>query len=794
MNDFNKAINTLEFNKITEMLAALAPTEGAKAMARRLVPSGDIAEITKQMRQTTDAKNMTASNGSPSFGGAVDITAAAERSAKGALLTTRELIDIADLLHIISRLVAYAGEKGATAGSLGEIFSRLVPNPRVESEIKRVIITEDMIADDASPKLFEIRRSIKAANSKIRDILQKYITNDAYSKVLQDNIVTLRNGRYVIPVKAEHKNEVKGLVHDTSSSGATIFVEPIAVVEQNNALKELEIAEAKEIERILYELSSEVAAISEMLIFNYLNMTELAFIFAKAELSWAMKGSPVQLIESGETKLIGARHPLLSKEKVVPIDIRLGGEFDSLIITGPNTGGKTVTLKTLGLLTLMAQAGLHIPCRDGSYVRVYESVHADIGDEQSIEQSLSTFSAHMTNIVSILKSANSESLVLFDELGAGTDPVEGAALAVAIIEKVRSLGASSAATTHYAEMKMYALETDGVCNAACEFDINTLAPTYRLIIGAPGKSNAFAISRRLGLSEEVIERAAKLVDGDNKRFDNVLEKLEAARQTAEENRKETERLKNEYRERLANAEKEAAEKLARAEKELNAAHEKATGLLESARATSDYVLAELDRAKRARDTAGYASELEEARANIRRSMKEGDDKVNPVIDKKDKNYVLPRPLKAGDEVIIMTVDRKGTLLSDPDAKGNVTVKTGLINTKTNIKNLKLCEDSETIAKKNAVKEGRRIDSVAKTFKSEIDLRGKNGEDAWAEVDRYIDNAVLVGMHSVRLVHGKGTGALKRFLWEALRTDKRIASYRIGAYGEGDGGVTVVELK
>ncbi len=798
MNDFTKALSTLEFYKITDMLADLAATEGAKSLARALTPSGDPAKVARLLQQTTDAKAMTASNGSPSFGGVVDVTAAAERAAKGAVLTTRELIDVADLLHVVSRLAAYAGEKGSTAGSLTELFSRLVPNGRVEGAIKRAILAEDAIADDASPKLSEIRRAIKNANNKVREILQKFISGDAYARILQDNIVTMRNGRYVIPVKAEHKGEIKGLVHDTSSSGATIFVEPMAVVEQNNALKELELAEAKEIERILRDLSAEVAGISEMLVYNYLNVTELAFVFAKAELSWALRGISPLVSGEGETKLTAARHPLLNRDRVVPVDIRLGGDFDSLIITGPNTGGKTVTLKTLGLLTLMAQAGLHIPCRDGSRVRVFESVYADIGDEQSIEQSLSTFSAHMTSIVSILQRAGRGSLVLFDELGAGTDPVEGAALAVAVIEKVRALGARCAATTHYAEMKVYALETEGVCNAACEFDLQTLAPTYRLIIGAPGKSNAFAISRRLGLPEEVLARAAELVDGENKSFDSLLGKLEESRQAIERERAKTEELRRAYEERLAGAEREAAEKKALAEQALAKAQEKAAALLESARATSDYVMAELDRARRAKETAGYAAELESARANIRRSMREADDRVNPVIDRKDKNYVLPRPLRAGDEVIIMTVDRRGTLLSDPDAKGNVTVKTGLINTKTNIKNLKLCEDSETRAVKAAARQGgkgnRPAESAAKTFKIEIDLRGMTGEEAWTAVDRYLDNAILVGMHSVRLIHGKGTGALKRYLWEALRVDGRVASFRIGAYGEGDGGVTVVELK
>jgi len=788
MMDFTKAITTLEFDKITERLASLAQTEGAKALARKLVPYGDIVTVSKKLRETTDAKAMTAANGSPSFGGIIDVTASADRAAKGAMLSTRELLDIADLLNVTSRLVAYAGDKGATAGSLSEIFSRLIPNTRVESAIKRAIISEDMIADDASPKLYEIRRSIKIANNKIREILQRFITGDGYSKVLQENIITQRNGRFVIPVKVEHKGEVKGLVHDTSSSGATVFIEPIAVVEQNNALKELEIAENKEIERILYELSEDVAAISEVLTYNYLNITELAFIFAKAELSWYYRATSPELTEDGEISLIAARHPLLNKDTCVPIDIRLGGEFDALIITGPNTGGKTVTMKTLGLLTLMAQAGLHIPCRDGSVVRVFESVHADIGDEQSIEQSLSTFSAHMKNIVHILKEADDKSLVLFDELGAGTDPVEGAALAVSIIERVRSYGAVTAATTHYSEMKVYALETEGVCNAACEFDIHTLAPTFRLIIGAPGKSNAFAISRRLGLDEGVITRAGELIDKGNKTFDHVLGKLETARQEIEEKNAALERIKKEYEEKLEKAEREAKRILADAERRAKATEARAQSMLDSARATSEYVLAELDRAKKA----GFHS-LDEAKQNVRRSIKETDDLVNPVVDTRDKEYVLPRPLRAGDEVIVMTLDRRGTLLGDPDAKGNVTVKTGLITTKTNIKNLKLCEDAEVTAK-TVAKTVAKSNSLAKDFKIEIDLRGMTGEEAWMAVDQYLDNAILVGMHSVRLIHGKGTGALKRYLWEALRIDRRVRSYRIGQYGEGDGGVTVVELK
>ena len=793
MNFTQKTLLTLEFDKICEMLADCAPTAGAQSLARRLTPSSDAIEVLRRQRRTTDARRLLETKGMPPFGTVIDVADACERAIKGAVLSMREILDVGRLLRSARQVGEYAKSNRTFETTLDEIFSRLLANRHLEDSISRSIISEDMIADEASRELAEIRRKIRESNNRIKETLQHYISG-SYSKILQDNIVTMRNGRYVIPVKAECKNEIKGLIHDTSSSGATIFVEPMAVVDANNELRMLHSKEEHEIERILYAFSSDISAASESLRLNYLNLTELAFLFTCAELSLRMGAVEPRISGDQTVELRRARHTLIDPKKVVPTNIRIGGEYDTLIITGPNTGGKTVTLKTLGLLTLMAQAGLHIPCRDGSSVRVFESVHADIGDEQSIEQSLSTFSAHMTNIVRILDRADDKSLVLFDELGAGTDPIEGAALAVAIIEKIRSYGAVSAATTHYAEMKVYALETEGVCNAACEFDINTLAPTYRLIIGAPGKSNAFAISQRLGLSEFVIKRAKALIDGDNKRFDNVLAKLEESRQAVECDRKEIEEIKREYAAKLANAEREAAEKLAKAESALKVAQDKATSLLESARATSDYVLAELDKAKRAKETAGYAQELESARANIRRSMKETDDLVNPVQDNKDKNYVLPRPLHKGDEVIIMTVDRRGTLLSDPDAKGNVNVKTGLITTKTNIKNLKLCEDSETVAKKNAAKTERRMQSVVQNFKTEIDLRGMNGEEGWTAVDRYLDNAILSGMHTVRLIHGKGTGALKRHLWEALRIDGRVASYRIGQWGEGDGGVTIVELK
>ena len=502
-----KTLRTLEFDKIREMLAEHAMTEGAGGLCRSLMPSDRIEEINARQRKTADAVRLIGVKGTPSFGEIKDISDACERALKGATLTPRELLDVADLLRVCRRLLDYIRANRLFETSLDEIFERLIPNKQLEDKITRAIISEEMIADEASPALADIRRKIRVINIKIRDMLQRYTQNNEYSKYLQENIVTMRNGRYVIPVKVECKGEIKGLVHDTSSSGATLFIEPVAVVEANNELRELESKEAHEIERILAEMSDDVAASSPALLLNYRNITELAFIFSCGELSFAMNASEPKINKERVIELHRARHPLIAKGKVVPVDITVGNGYDTVIVTGPNTGGKTVTLKTLGLLSLMAQAGLQIPADDGSSVCVFDRVLADIGDEQSIEHSLSTFSSHMVNIVSILDDLTDKTLVLFDELGAGTDPTEGAALAVAIIERVRAAGVICAATTHYAELKAYALNTEGVRNASCEFDVETLKPTYKLIIGTPGKSNAFAISEKLGLDESIVIRA-----------------------------------------------------------------------------------------------------------------------------------------------------------------------------------------------------------------------------------------------------------------------------------------------
>lgn len=803
--DFTKALKTLEYDKILGQLAACAMTEGARLRALAAQPTDSPQEIAKRLRQTGDAKKLSETSGTPSFGNAKDISDSVERAEKGAMLSPGELLDIADLLASTASLIHYAGNRDAEPGSLSELFSLLAANTPLEREIRRCILSADMISDDATPQLADIRRSIARTNARIRETLQRYISSESTNKYLQDNLVTIREGRYVIPVKVEHKNEVKGLVHDTSSSGATLFVEPMAVVEANNALRELEVAEKKEIEKILYQLSASAADFGTALQHNYQLITELAFIFARAELSWRMRATEPILSEDGPIDLRAARHPLLragesgNTKKVVPIDVRLGGDFDTLVITGPNTGGKTVTLKTLGLFTLMAQTGLHIPADDSSKLRIVSSVYADIGDEQSIEQSLSTFSAHMTHIVDILKKADDRSLVLFDELGAGTDPTEGAALAVSIIEEVRGRGALCAATTHYSEMKVYALETEGVCNAACEFDVTTLAPTYRLIIGAPGKSNAFAISSRLGLSDHIIERAGKLIDADSKRFENVIEKLEENRIETEKKLTEAEEYRIAYEKLLKETEEKLQRQLDAAERERDKATEQARRIVESARATSDYVLAELEKAKKAKESENFAKTLEETRAKVRQSMRETSDKINPVIERSTENYTPSRPMKKGDEVLIVSLNKTGIIADGPDKQGNFTVKAGILTTKTSAKNLMLTADITVKAASSTKKQRpaavkRESSSLVQNFKVECDIRGMNGEDGWFVVDRYLDTAKMAGVHTVRIIHGKGTGALRKRLWDFFKSDKRIASYRYGAYGEGDLGVTVIELK
>lgn len=795
---FDKAVRTLEFDKITAMLADCAPTEGARSLAYRLMPDNDRYMIERKQRQTTDAKALLISKGMPSFGSVTDITASVDRAEKGAAMTTVELLNVASLLCTARRLYDYFfgdRKEGDPGEGLAEIFGRLVTDHPLEVKITRTIISEDMIADEASSELAEIRRKIRVENNRIKDNLQKYVSG-VFGKYLQENIVTIRNGRYVVPVKAEYRNEIKGLVHDTSASGATLFIEPLAVVDSNNELKALERREEREIERILAELSSECAANGGAIIADYHNLTELAFIFAKGEFSCRTDSVEPILNDGKHILLRKARHPLIDKNKVVPVTVELGRDYDTMIITGPNTGGKTVSLKTLGLVLLMAQAGLHIPCAEGSEVCVLDSVLADIGDEQSIEQSLSTFSAHMVNIVDIMSRLTDRSLVLFDELGAGTDPTEGAALATAIIEKVRSCGALCAATTHYAEMKAFALETDGVTNASCEFDVETLRPTYRLIIGTPGKSNAFAISSKLGIDEKIIAAARDKLSNDNRRFESVIEELEKNRIEAERERDTAIKERREY-EAFRDAEEAKLRKKAEiAERELEKAQQKAAQILQSAKVTSDFVLAQLEDIKKKQESDRFAESLEEGRRSIRKSLRETENRVDPVIGGDNSDYVLPRPLKKGDTVFIVNLRQNGMLTDAPDKNGNVSVKAGLMNMKTNVKNLRLVEEAATVttADRKRIAASKYQAEINRSFSPSIDLRGQLGDDAWFMTDKYLDEAIMANVKTVTLIHGKGTGALRKALAGHLKSDSRVKSFRGGIYGEGDSGVTVVELK
>lgn len=796
MSYTEKTIKTLELDKILSMLAECAPTEGAKRKALALMPSDDEVIVLRRQRRTSDAKRLMGIKGMPSFGLVTDIGDTVERAEKGATLSQRELLACANVLRTARRLTDYLRGDKTFETVLDEIFDRLSGNRFLEDKITKAIISEDMIADEASHELADIRRKMRAANSKIRDVLQKYVTGGTYARYLQENIVTQRGGRFVIPVKAEYKNEVSGLVHDISASGATVFIEPLAVVDANNELRLLEGKEQREIERILAELSADVAASAYSLRLDYMNITELAFIFACAELSYRMDAVQPKINEPSRRviSLIKARHPLIDKKSCVPITVSLGDGFDTLVVTGPNTGGKTVALKTLGLFALMAQSGLHIPAAESSEICVFDDVLADIGDEQSIEMSLSTFSSSMSNIISILEKVNERSLVLFDELGAGTDPIEGAALAIAIIEDVRSSRALCAATTHYAELKVYALNTDGVSNAACEFDVETLRPTYKLIIGAPGKSNAFAISSRLGLSERIIDRAGELVSGENKSFEDVIEKLEAERLAMEREKEEQRRLRIEYERFKTSAEAKLKSELDGAKAEAERAEKRARDIVASAKASSEFIMAQMEKVKRERESENLGRTMIDAKRAIKAHLRETESLYEEKMPELDE-YTPPREYRRGDDVIIAGTGVRGIITDGPDKSGNVTIKSNNITTRTKTSKIRSAPTENTVTSSGKTESVStfRVERSG-SFKSELDIRGYTTDDGWFAVDKYIDEAIVSGMHTVRIIHGKGTGALRNALHSFLRTDPRVSSFRIGAYGEGDAGVTVAELK
>ena len=787
-----KSLAMLEYDKVIASLAELALTDGAREMALRLVPSNAEKTVIKKQRITADARRLVDVKGYPSFGSVKNISEILGRAKRGALLQPIDLLEIKDLLFVSRGLSDYIKTDKPFDTVLDETFLLLATNRHLEERISRTVVSEEFIADEASPELSDIRRKIRSANDKIKDSLQKFISG-GYGKLLQENIVTMRNDRYVVPVKIEHKNEIKGLVHDTSASGQTVFIEPVSVVEANNELKILKNKEEREIEKILYELSAMCAESADMLSNNYYLVTELAFAFTCASLAERMKANAVTHEYDKKFNLKRAVHPLLDQKSAVPINVNIGDNFDTLVITGPNTGGKTVTLKTIGLFALMYQSGLQIPAAPSSSMCVFEEILVDIGDEQSIEQSLSTFSAHMVNIVDILKQVSSRSLVLLDELGAGTDPIEGAALAVSLLEEIRSKGALSAATTHYAELKAYAIDTDGVTNASCEFDIETLRPTYKLIIGTPGKSNAFAISERLGLPKTIVEKANSYISGDSKRFENIIEKLEADRIAMERAKEDAERMRIEYEAFKAKAEAEIEKNRKESAKEKDRAQNQAKRMIQSARESSEFVLKEISDLKKKKAEEVKKEELEKAKQSIRAELRRNSGEYDPIEDLTDKDYVLPRALVKGDTVLVMSIGQTGTVLSPPDKNGMVRVQAGRFATRTEVNNLKLIEQPSAATKKNKEKTAYR-NAVVKSFSPELDIRGMYGDDACFMLDKYLDDAALAGIHTVRIIHGKGTGALKAAVWQYLRGDKRVVSFRLGVFGEGDGGVTVVEVK
>ena len=793
-----KTLTALEFNKIVDMLVDCAPTDGAKARAKALMPTDDYDLIIKRQTRTDDAKRLINAKGYPSFSAGERTVSASERAYKGAVLSPSELLEIASLLRSARMMLDYINTDKPFETELDAVFARLMPNRQLEDSITKAILSEDMIADEASPELADIRRRIRITNNKIKDTLQGYVGGQRL-KYLQDNIVTMRNGRYVVPVKAEYKNEMQGLVHDTSSSGATLFIEPMAVVDANNELKSLTAMEEHEIERILASLSADCGNSCSVISLNYHNITEIAFCFACAALAMQMRAERPKIVPEPYLELKKARHPLIPKDKVVPIDIVIGRENKSLIITGPNTGGKTVSLKTLGLFALMMQSGLQVPLSEGSVMGVFSEVLVDIGDEQSIEASLSTFSSHMVNVSGMLQSVGPRSLVLFDELGSGTDPIEGAALAIAILEYTAERGACTAATTHYAELKAYALETAGAQNASCEFDIETLRPTYRLIIGAPGKSNAFAISEKLGISPEIIARAGKLIERDNKRFEDVIERLDTNRIEMEKERKLAEQMRIEYETFKARAEAELKQKIAKSEAEIAKQTLKAQQILDSARASSEFIFRQLEDLRKQEDKDKRNEMMNSAREEMRKRMRESE-RLMSGIDIRDINldedYKLPRPLKVGDKVYVTTVSKEGVVTAIDDKKKIVSVTAGILKTKVPEDKIRLLEGNVRYtaeAQAPKVNEGKVKKTVVSSFRSEIDVRGMIGDDAWFVVDKYLDDAVLANIPTVRIIHGKGTGALRAALWKYFKTDKRVKAYRHGEYGEGDAGVTVVTL-
>ena len=793
----NKHLRSLELDKVLAMLANHASCDDARQMAIDLVPQSNISLAGALINQTRDAYDLLARFGGPSFGGLKNVNNPLRIADSGATLSMRELLNIGSTLRTIRSLQEWRSKCSGISTSLDVLFDSLYPNKYLEDKIFASILSEDEIADNASPELADIRRKMRQQETRVREQLDRIIRSSHYQKALQESIITMRNGRYVVPVKYEHKSEVPGLVHDTSSSGSTVFVEPMSVVEANNEIKVLISKERDEIERILCELSVEAGSFAESIKSSYECAVELNLIFAKAQLGYAMKASVPLLNDKGIIELKSARHPLIDPKKVVPTNISLGDEFDTLVITGPNTGGKTVSIKTIGLLTLMAMCGLMIPAADNSKISVFERVFADIGDEQSIEQSLSTFSSHMKNIINIIEKSDEQTLVLIDELGAGTDPIEGAALAMAVLERLHLQGAKIASTTHYAELKAYALQTNRVENGCCEFDVATLRPTYRLLIGVPGRSNAFAISEKLGMDKQVVDRARELVSAENSRFEDVVEKLEQSRLKMEQEHQVAQELSAK-----AKAAQETAEQIRKSidelkDKELEKARSQAMQIVEKARRESAFFLDEIEKLKKAaKDSKDIAELTRLARAQVKQHTNEMDDLINPIVDRTqlDDNYVLPRPLVVGDTVLISDIGEQAIVITLANKKGLVEVQAGIIKTRVPLENLRLIDKP----KKKPQSKTRTVrvpqDKANLKVATSCDLRGMTVDEGILTLDRFIDSEIRTGLNEFTVIHGKGTGVLRKAVRQYLSKHPQVKEHRLGTFGEGEDGVTIVTLK
>lgn len=788
---YEKSLIKLELDQVLCLLSACAGSADGKKACLELIPSSDMDTVLALQEETSAACSLCDRKGSPGFSGVLDVSNSVDRANMGGTLQPKELLSVAGLLRCTRTVSGYVGEDDKET-VLDPLFRMLSPNKRLEDRIFRAILSEDEIADTASPALADIRRHMRIQSSKIKDSLQKMISSTAYSKFLREPIITIRQGRYVVPVKAEHKSDIPGMVHDVSATGSTYFVEPMSAVNANNALRELELQEKKEIERILAELSAEVSGCGEQILDNFHILVRLDVIFAKAKLAHKMGAWEPEVNDNGKIELRKARHPLIHKDKVVPISLHLGTDFDTMIITGPNTGGKTVTLKTVGLLTLMAECGLHIPAGEGSCISTFDAILADIGDEQSIAQSLSTFSSHMRTIVDVVAQCDSRTLVLFDELGAGTDPAEGAALAIALIEFCRKTGSYVMATTHYAELKLYAMRTAGVINASCEFDVETLQPTYRLLIGVPGKSNAFAISRRLGLSEDILKEAADLVGKSDRDFEDVLTQLESQRQQMESARLEAENLRQQTEKIKKQSEEYSRHIEAERDKALEAARAEAQRIIEDARAVANAASDEIKALKKQLAEGADTQGINQRQAQLRRDLNEAESKLR-AQKKKDVRPTPTRDILVGDTVELLKLGTKASVIAI-NKDGTYQLQAGIMKLTAKANEIYLLEQQNPYKEKGGRPAHSGREMKLEPVVSEVDLRGMDSIDAISVLERYMDEAMRNNLKSVRIIHGKGTGVLRSAVHVALRKNKFVKNFRLGVYGEGEDGVTIAEFR